>query len=536
MLKPPTLPEPPKPLPPIDEAVKTRALENLKKLVKGNGLNPEKVTIEATEAKTLSFEAHSFIRLTTDFKSRTEAGKSATGEPIGSYADFERAMKNMTFETQRNPGKRKTIIDAVLKRADKGFGAKEQILKVEGLSRDFVSYEGCGLCGTSGQTTCSKCAGQKFITCQTCHGRQNILCPNCRGRGSLHQNGKTIPCSRCHGRTRIACPNCGARGQIACRACGASGSAKCGSCKGTGWLSHLAHVEMINHLHFNYERQGLPIELSKLLDAFGARHAAEKDLEITPQTEDYQEGEPPETIPIHYQVRVPFGEMSFRLGKEKLNATVMGWQGRILRAPDFLDELTKKGQVFLEKAASGQGNVGENIRKAARYRLLREIIILAASQPPQRKAMAKIMPRYPVGISSDRVLQFFMQASHALQIITRKPRFLGLALGSLVFAAMAAGYFMKLREMVIPFLIKLPFNPQIALTLLDILIVPLGAMVTLLASKAFAKRALSKTLQGLAAPTVMKRIMPKAGWTLWASFALAATITGALYFLLVFTP
>ena len=533
MLKPPTLPEPPKPLPPIEEAVKTRALENLKKLAKGNGIHPDKISIESAEAKTLSFEAHAFVRLTTEFKSRTEAGKSATGEPIGSYADFERAMKSMTFEAQRNPGKRKTIIDAVLKRTDKGFGAKEQILKVEGLSRDFVSYEGCGACGQSGQTTCSKCGGQKHMTCQTCHGRQNIICPNCRGRGSLQQNGKNIPCSRCHGRTRIACPNCGARGQIPCKGCGATGVSKCGNCKGTGWLSHLAHVEMINHLHFNYERQGLPIELSKMLDAFGARHAAEKDLEITPQITEYQENEPPETIPVHYQVRVPFGEMSFKLGKQKIGATVMGWQGKILRAPEFLDELTKKGQVFLEKASSGQGNVGSQIRNAARYRLLREIIILAASQPPQRKAMAKIMPRYPVGISSDKVLQFFMQASHALQIITRKPKLIGLGIGSLIFSVIAAGYFISARDMILPMMVGLPFNPLYAI---DAAMIPLGAFCAVLGAQLMAKQSLKKTLNGLAKPDVMKRIMPKAGWTLWAGLVIAAFITGGLYVALVIAP
>lgn len=536
MLKPPTLPEPPPPSPPVDENVIKLTLKRLQALVKGNGVKPDQVKLISSDAKILSFDAHAFIRLTTEFKTRTEAGRNMSGEQIGSTIDFDRVLKNMTVETQRNPAKRKNVVDAILKRPDKGFGARDQIMKVEGQSRDFVSHQACASCQGGGQITCSKCGGQKAITCQTCHGRHNILCPNCRGRGSVNTGNRPVTCTRCQGRTRITCPGCQGRGQIPCRQCGASGRAACGNCKGTGWISHLAHVEMINHLHFDYDRQGLPIELSKKLDAFGQRHAEEKDLELSVETSDYTENEALETIPVKYRARIPYGEMNFALGKNKINVTMMGWQGKIIRAPDFLDDLTKKGQALIAEASSGQGNVGENLRRAARLRILREIIIIAAGQHAQRKALSKMLLRYPVGISSDKLLQLLMQATHALQIITRKPRWIGLGIGAAVFGAAAVFYFMTVREILLGQLITFPVNPLWSLAAIDFLLLPFGAVICILCAQLAARAALKKTLTGLASPAAMKRIMPKIGWAKWVALTIAAMIVAACYFFFVLSP
>ncbi len=535
MLKPPTEYVPPPPPPPLEQSVKERALKKLQALAKGNGIKPESISVASAGGQTLSFPARTYIRLSTQYTSRTEAGKIEKGEAIGTPAAFEQALKNMTIQTQREAAKRRVITDLILARPDKGYGARDQVIKFDTMARDFVSHEGCAACSQSGKTTCHKCGGQSFITCQTCHGKQNILCQTCRGAGQVTHNGKSVTCNRCKGRNRIACPACQGRGQTQCKTCSASGSVSCVKCKATGWLSHIAHVELLGHLHFDYDRQGLPIELTKLLDAFAPKYVEKKDVEATVLMQEYNENEPPESIPIDYNVRVPHGEITFNMGKKRtISATMLGWNGEIIKAPDFLDDLTKKGQGTLARAAQGEGNVGGQLRDAARYRILREAIILSAAQSTTRKALSHLLLKYPVGMSSDKMLQLLMQAARAMQIITRKPRIAGLVLGMLIFTGFCATYFLNLRALLPAELSKIPkVDPMLSLILCDVMLIPLGTLTGVIFAQVFAGDALKKTLKGLASPATIKRIMPKIDWTIWASATLALAITGAFYFTMV---
>ncbi|PZP57497.1 MAG: hypothetical protein DI586_00230 [Micavibrio aeruginosavorus] len=529
MLKPPTFHEAPPPLPTIDATVQARALEKMKALVKGNGLKAEKVSIDQVAAQLLSFKAEGFIRLATEYSSRSLPGKIEKGEAIGSPEAFEAALRQFPVQAQRDPGKRDTIVKTIMARPDKGYGAKDQSFKLDALAKEYVSHEACATCTQTGQMTCPKCGGQKMTVCQTCHGRQHILCPNCRGNGTVNQSGKVMPCARCRGRRRVQCSSCHGNGQIKCKGCNGAGKAACTSCKGSGFISHMAKVEMIAHLHFNYDRQGLPIELTKLLDAFSLRYIEKGDIDLGIETPEWQENEPPENIPIIYNVRVPYGEVTFNLGKRKATCIILGWNGEIIKGPEFLDDITKKGQGLLAKAASGQGNVGASLRDAAKYRILREATIIAASQLPTRKALSKLLQKYPVGISSDKLLRFIMQAGQAMQAITHKPRLIGLGLGTITFAAIASLYFMLMRAEIAKHLAALPIDPALSSILCDVVLCLLGTFVIVMSSQIFAGKALRQSLAGLASPATMKKILPKMGWTLWAAFALSLLITAGLF-------
>lgn len=535
MLLPPTLHEPPPPPPLITEEVRSRALGKLLALLKGNGIKAEKVSIESVTAQTLTFEAKAYVRLATRYASKSLPGKIDKGEAIGSPQAFEAALRNMTVEMQRDAGKRQTIIDFILARPDKGYGARDQVVKFEALSKDYVSHEACANCSNSGlgvgKMICTKCGGNTSMTCQNCHGRQNILCPHCRGNGTVTQNGKVLTCTRCKGRTRVQCPACQGRGQVKCKGCNGSGAASCATCKASGFISHLAHVELMGHLHFDYDRQGLPIELTKLIDAFSTRYIEKGDIDLGIEMPSYDENEPPENIPILYHVTVPYGEITFKIGKKIATCVMLGHNGELIKGPEFLDAITHNGQQLLARAASGQGNVGGNLRAAAKYRILREAIIIAAGQMPVRKALSKLLQKYPVGISSEKVLKFLMQANQAMQVITYKPRLIGLSVGSIAFSVIAALYFMVLRTTLLPELVNIPVDPNLSLMLCDVVTCLVGTLVIVMASQAFAGNALKKSLTGLASSAAMKNILPKIGWTLWAAFALSLAVTAAFYFM-----
>ncbi len=520
----PPIPQPlPVPPQPIDDKVKARILKRMQQLVKGNGIKPEDVRLIDSDAKVLTFPAICRIRLNTHFTTQTKPGQVKNGEVIRSPAAFQEALGKIIGDIKSNSKKRQTVIEAVTSRSDQGFGAKDQKLSFTTLARDFINQEACSACGGQGKTTCQKCGGKTVVTCHTCHGRHNILCPQCRGSGRIRQgSAQPTTCPRCRGKTRIMCPACQGRGQMPCKACHATGMATCGKCDGSGWITHHAHVEVDGQLSFDFERQGLPLELTKMIDAFGARYAAKKDIEVR-ITGDRDEENYTDVVTVTYNVRVPHGPVTFELKKRSVQATIMGWRGDITKAPDFIDELTRKGQQDLEKASSGQGDVGATLRLSARYRLLREVIILAAAEKDRRAALSELLLKYPVGISSDKLLQLLMQAGHALTIITRKPRFTGLALGAAIFAALDYFYFASaLRHSLKPL-------PRMALDIAQIL--P-GTLLGLTCAQFFAWRKLQVSLKGLASPAAIKRSLPRVGkMALWSGIA-AAVIT-AIYFLLL---
>jgi len=534
MLKPPTLHEPPPPPPLIDTDVRDRALEKFRKLVKGNGIRPEAVTIADVKAQLWSYEAQAFVRLTTHYTSQSVPGKIDKGEAIGSPAAFEAALRSATIQTQRESAKRKIVVDTVLSRPDKGYGAREQVMKLDALARNFVSHEACSACQQTGQSACGTCGGKGISSCMACGGRQSTICPKCRGNGTVNMNGRYQTCTTCRGRTRVQCATCQGKGQTQCRTCKGAGRAACTACRASGFISHLAKVEMIGHLHFNYDRQGLPIELTKLIDVFYPRYIEKKDIDLKIHTYDWQEEEPAENIPIGYHVDVPYGEITFKLGKKRMTAvTLLGMNGDMITGPPFLDELTRGGQQDLENAARGGGNVGETLRKAARYRLLREAIMAAAGQDPVRKALSKLLKKYPVGISSDKLLLFINQATQAMQVITRKPRLTGLAIGAVLQIFLNILYFLMLRQMLVEAFAGLPLDPRLAVSGCDMALVLTGTLVAVGAAQVTAGRALKTALTGLASPATIKKIMPKIGWTLWAALGSSALVTAGFYMIFI---
>jgi hypothetical protein len=534
MLKPPTLAEPAPPPPPIDQGLRDRALEKFRGLARGNGVKPEAVELAVVEAQTLRYQAQAYVRLATQYTSQTLPGKIEKGEAIGDPRAFDAALKSMTTGTQKDAGRRQTIIDAVLRRADKGYGAREQVIKFDSLAKDYVSHEACPACAQKGKTECTRCKGSKAMTCQKCHGRHSILCPTCRGTGQTFNSGKALTCTKCKGRNRIQCPTCAGNGQVKCKGCQGTGIMACAPCKATGFVSHLAHVELIGHLHFDYDRQGLPRELTKLLDAFYARYIDRKDIALAILTPEYNEAEPPENIPIGYEVTVPYGEVTFALPKNRrVRVTLLGQNAEFIKGDEFLDALTRRGQEELAAAAGGQGDVGENLRSAARFRMIRESIIAAASNAPQRVSLSKLQAKYPVGIAPEKLLRFMVQAEAAMKIVTRKPQLTGLSAGMLVYILLASAYFILLREALPPRLGTLPVPAPVALAAMDATMGVLGVLLGLLGGRIVATRTLRQTLKGLASQSAIEQLKPRFGWTLWASFLVSGVVTGIFHFLAI---
>lgn len=511
----------------IDPKLKERALKRIRGLVKGNGIKAEDVTLENCEALVYPFGARTFVRLAPVYGIRVEPGQNKTAELATTQEDFNYKLQSSVQTVRTTPDKRKLIVDFIFARPDKGFGVKDQKVKFEALTKDYVTHEGCTTCARQGRVQCQACHAKGVVACARCQSREMIVCPQCRGSGRTPGSAQNHSCVKCRGDGKIQCTQCNGSGQMKCPKCAAKGSMQCQKCAGSGWLSNLAHVEMEAQLHFDFDRQVLPGDVVKYMDAFGSRLIQRGDTEVRlypPQPTTPEEiariGEPPDMIFIDYAAKVPYGPIHFRLKDHVIPATLFGYQGRLIEAPSFLDDLTRKGQEALAEAAKGVGDVGDKIRRAARYRMVRDVILQAAQGAKQREALELLTTRYPTGVGSDKLLSLFINADKSLKVITRKPRSIGLGVGVAAFAALTVFYLLLGGRT----LAGGAGVPEIGLGAIDALLVPFGTLIAVFTAQAFAIKAQRSALEGLASKEMLARTAPRAGKTLWWGLGLSALI------------
>ena len=500
-----------KPIIPLPQSVIERATKRLLSVCKGNGLKLDDVKFVESKAQIYEVPARTLIRLTPLVETKTIAGKITKGEFISSPSAFQAALGNLLHDAKKDGATRKTIIDTVLARPDKGFSARDQKITISSMAREFVSHETCGSCHGKGKNTCHTCQGKAMVTCGTCQGRKDILCPNCRGTGHIMQNGKRIPCTRCNSRMRIPCPTCSARGTMPCSTCKGTGELSCTRCSGTGSLSHIAIVNVEGHLHFDYERQGMPLFIGKRIDAFGSRHAAQKDFLITPRPNSEFQTVPlnddgnseaaynnTETIiAIDYDVKIPHGVLNFTLKGKALACSILGYRGEIVETKNFLHELTRAGQTALSAAGGNPSKASSGIKFAGKFRILRDVILLAAKHTDQRNAILSLQKKYPFGVNSEQLLLWFIAAQNAVRHLTRRPRWIGMGIGLALTACLLSLYIFSGTRLVL--LSAIPLNVY-TLVLADLTgwLVCFG--VTSVCSAAFAAHQIKSTLAGIMPP------------------------------------
>lgn len=536
-----TTPEGP-PLNLIDPKLKARALKRLQGIVKGNGIKVEDVKLEDCQALVYPFQARTFVKLAPQYGVRIEPGLNKTAELVINQDDFNRSLNTSVMQSRTEPAKRKSIIDYLFARPDKGFGMKDQKVSFHSLSRDFVTHEGCITCSKHGKIHCQKCHATGVINCSLCQARKQITCPQCRGSGKTPGSSQAHSCVKCRGDGKIQCTQCGGRGQLKCQTCASTGTLKCQKCAGTGWLSHLAHVQMEAQIHFDFEREVLPIEVHKMVDAFGSRLVEKNDIEVVLRKQPVTQQEindeivlshePQDMIFIDYEAKVPFGQISFRMKDRVIPATLFGYHGKLIEAPSFLDDITQKGQHVLKEAANNTGDVAEKIRRAAKYRLLCDVIIQAAGKAKQRQAIEILTNRYPTGMGADKMLNLLILADKALKNVTRKPRAIGLNVGFALFAAVLSAYLFASGRSLLSTSTGLP---EMGISVVEGLFIPLGMMLSAFTAQAFSLVAQKKAIDGLAPKEMMTRTMPKAGKTIWWALGgsiviWVALITASVFF------
>jgi hypothetical protein len=258
---------------------------------------------------------------------------------------------------------------------------------------------------------------------------------------------------------------------------------------------------------FDYDKTAVENRIGTVIDQLGPKlidHATNKPIISVLEKKDPNEKR--DFIMIPYHVRLPYGEIGFTIHKSMYNAMIFGNKCKLVHVPNFIETLILSGQAHLREAAENRGNVADNIKKAAQYRIIKEAVLASAMMSP-RLAIKKTRQAYPMAITMDSIQTLVIDADTALKNITRKPRQLGFAIGIVCMAAFYAAYFLgPYRQMGIgfadTFALRAGLDASTAIT---------GFYLGLFSIQIAGWKALRNALKGLVPAGQEKKFTPKAG-------------------------
>ncbi|MBL4588988.1 MAG: hypothetical protein JKY11_02775 [Alphaproteobacteria bacterium] len=489
----------------IPQSIAPEILEKTLKLIRtvgtGNGIKNDQVEITNFNGKTIHSRAQTIITLKPLITKKIIAGRESEGTVVDNEQKLNSAIQKTSELISEDESVAKKITDLILKREDQGFAMKGHKQKFHSLKKGFALHTPCSTCHANGKVTCTNCHATGKVTCTNCHGRRETQCINCSGNGFVQTQQGRINCTKCQGRRQIPCTMCASRGQIACRTCGSQGKMQCHACAATGWMTEIALVEQEGVFMFHVNRappqapEIIEEDLALSIERQGAQMLLRYDLEavISKTTQEEKALLKPSQIAIGYDVKMPYGELSFTIKGRPYTSKLIGYQGRLVDAPAFLEKTVGKQLTALKRAATAPSTQTYSIlEKACSARLIRDIIKMSAEQPA-KVAMKMLLKRYPYGIHEKTLKSMIGYTRKSFLDLTRAGRYKGLAAGFALAAIITALYYFFLRSMVIPYIPK----TMIAVTIIDIIAFGLGLVSNLSLVQYIGRSDLSKNLRQL---------------------------------------
>ena len=521
----------------VDPAIVGRALDRIKALADGNGIDPETITLKKFAGEVLYFEARSLFTVKPTVAEKSLPGKEM-GEVCGSAADLRLKITATIEKTTGNPEIVAYLSEVLERRPDKGFMVDALTVKLDRQAKKFVYYNSCTSC-TGGRMLCMACQGAGLHNCVKCRGHRTIVCPMCRGtKVSRQKDGSMGTCRKCNGHGESQCTACRATGKIKCTPCQGSGRVQCQKCNGSGIISEIAFVTFEAMPVFTYDPDFLPPGVPPLVDQLGPQmalkqHAAIEILKEKEQLYMQREYEVTEKVRLRdglvvpYTIRLPWGDIEFAIGAGEdalpLAGKLFGLHPRLIHLPPFLEGPLGPGLDRLTQAANNLGSVRANLAEAIRFRAIGDAVIAAATLPP-KKASQTIRGRWALGLRPDVAHKTVQLAEKAVQNLTRKARLFGLGAGLGLTALFFALYLIgPLRVLAAGQGLN-----SYAMIALDAVLVGAAGYATMLLSQLAGRRALSSLLEKITPPGKAGKIIPRAGKTGYYAFIGAILVFAAM--------
>ena len=519
----------------IDESYKEQALEQIKKMVSGNGIQPDEVELKEFEGEMLEFQAENVLTLLTKITNKKIAGRVtgpiAVDNPIAAKEEINKAYLTLSQDVNMD----RQIKDMLLKRDDQGFALHDNIIPIPFWKKEFVVFEPCHACKTTGSVKCQPCAGKGLERCPRCNGVGFGSCSHCNGGQTITSpSGQQVQCPNCSGEGRTSCTLCSQNGTIQCSTCRSKGVTKCPSCNGNAWNSDIHIVEIEARTAFDYPRDRLPEKVVEIIEKHGAKLSQHADIKVSQLMEgainidDEEKAQVLEDahknknhrINIVYEVLLPYAHIEYDINGVSYYTFLFGKNGKLIHVSPFLDDLVKNGIRKLHDAAEMRGNVGENLKQAAQYRTVKEAIIYTAANP-LKKARIELKKANRIGLSNGAITDMVSSVDLALKNITNKPRNVGLAVSGVIYIALFSIYFLSPIRNIITSGIA---NQGIHIVL-DMLVLIISIYIGILTIQTIANSAIKKVIHSIGASI---STIPKLGRKLYWNAGIAIIIFGAM--------
>ncbi|QQG36397.1 MAG: hypothetical protein HYS17_00980 [Micavibrio aeruginosavorus] len=509
---------------PVPDELLEKAVKKVQAVVRGNGMRGLQVALADFEGEILKFEAYEVYKMDPQTAEKRVNGKQ-NGEVVGSAGDMKTKMNALLEKITENPDVKKNVIELMKKRPDLGFALENQTISLDRFNKTYVVHELCTSCSGARMLACGVCHGDGRAVCYRCKGAMLIECPLCQGHRTISAGGGRKTCTKCNGKGRAPCPICRGRGVTPCKNCKGTGKLPCQPCGTTGWHSLIGSLVVKAKCRFWYDKEALVAaegapEIPPLIDQLGAemvtdRHADISLIEDEARLKELDREVKGDEFKIPYKVRLPWGNISFRLKDRIIKGKLFGLHPELVHMDPFLEEPLFPGLRLLDEAARAPGDAAAKIKEAAPYRAVGEAVVLAARLNPSRayEAFAK---RYPFGLKIETMQKMLISAETALKNVTKKPRRIGLAMG------------MALNALVFTAFYALPIRPRIYNYIPDLLVQALMEVFLLLLCmglswliiQSTAASALHQALAHLLPPEKRKGLVPRPGRAGWVGIGL----------------
>ncbi|MDH5723584.1 MAG: hypothetical protein OEY94_09725, partial [Alphaproteobacteria bacterium] len=228
------------------------------------------------------------------------------------------------------------------------------------------------------------------------------------------------------------------------------GVTKCPNCQGNAFASHITIAELQGRCEFNYPDDELPDKVVALIEEYGDKikeHATialldEQNVEVIDEGgEDARDAEHKILkLPIFYNVILPYGHIEFNIRDKSYYSFLFGKQALLSHVSPFMDDILQNGLRKIDDAAENRGSVEENLAQAAKYKTLRQAMVLSANMP-MRKALAKLSERYPYGFKDETLNAVLMKIAQSYRNITKHSVTTGMAAAWVLSTVLSLGYF-----------------------------------------------------------------------------------------------
>ena len=114
----------------IDEEYKDKAIKRIKRMVSGNGADPEAVKLIESDGEVLQFQAENILTVSLKVSHKKVAGRVTGPIAVDNPVAAKEAINNAYLTLSQDVNMERQIKDLILKRDDQGFALDNNIIQI----------------------------------------------------------------------------------------------------------------------------------------------------------------------------------------------------------------------------------------------------------------------------------------------------------------------------------------------------------------------------------------------------------------------